>query len=94
MRAVRAALADRLGAEITGLRRLSGGASRETWAFDADGRPLILRHDPPASPDLGGSPYLITEWLDGETIPRRLLRDDRHAAIREGALDSRMAPGR
>jgi aminoglycoside phosphotransferase (APT) family kinase protein len=28
---------------VAGLRRLSGGASRETWAFDADGRPLILQ---------------------------------------------------
>lgn len=37
---------------IAGLRRLTGGASRETWSFDAvlsDGtvRPLILRRDPP-----------------------------------------------
>lgn len=31
---------------------------------------------------LGGTPYLIMEWLDGETIPRRLLRDDRFAEIR------------
>lgn len=37
---------------VTGLRRVPGGASRETWAFDAelgDGRglrPLILRRDP------------------------------------------------
>ena len=31
------------GAEITGLTRLSGGASRETWRFEADGRPLILQ---------------------------------------------------
>ncbi|WP_433465991.1 phosphotransferase family protein [Spirillospora sp. CA-128828] len=45
------ALADRVGAAVTGLRRLSGGASRETWSFDAGGRALILRRDPPASPD-------------------------------------------
>ncbi|MBE1531957.1 phosphotransferase family protein [Actinomadura algeriensis] len=45
------ALAARLGATITDLHRLSGGASRETWAFTADGRPLILRRDPPAAPD-------------------------------------------
>ncbi|QFG23501.1 phosphotransferase family protein [Actinomadura sp. WMMB 499] len=45
------ALAARLGAGIDGLERLSGGASRETWAFIADGRPLILRRDPPAAPD-------------------------------------------
>lgn len=35
------------GARVTGLRRLTGGASLETWAFDIEGsggvRPLILR---------------------------------------------------
>ena len=45
------ALAARLGAKIADLHRLSGGASRETWAFTADDRPLILRRDPPAAPD-------------------------------------------
>jgi len=39
------------GTEIDGLVRLSGGASRETWSFDAllpDGKrkPLILKRDP------------------------------------------------
>jgi aminoglycoside phosphotransferase (APT) family kinase protein len=98
--------------EVSGLRRLSGGASRETWAFEAGGRPLVLRRDPPTAPDpqamareaallaaaagagvpvpglvdhgadLLGSPYLIMERLDGETIPRRLLRDERFAGIR------------
>jgi aminoglycoside phosphotransferase (APT) family kinase protein len=29
-----------------------------------------------------GRPYLLTERLDGETIPRRLLRDDAYAAVR------------
>ena len=52
---LRAFLADasgRGGVTITGLRRVPGGASRETWAFDADlgdgrgARPLILRRDP------------------------------------------------
>ena len=106
------ALAARLGAAVTDLHRLSGGASRETWSFEADGRPLILRRDPPASPDaeamareaallasaaavdvpvphlvdhgddLAGSPYLIMERLSGETIPRRLLRDERFAGVR------------
>jgi aminoglycoside phosphotransferase (APT) family kinase protein len=38
------ALAAVLGAtKITGLTRLSGGASRETWRFEADDRPLILQ---------------------------------------------------
>ena len=40
--------------KVVGLRRLSGGASRETWAFDAvsDGRSeaLVLRRDPPTEP--------------------------------------------
>ncbi|RLE19642.1 MAG: phosphotransferase family protein [Actinobacteria bacterium] len=31
------------GASIHELHRLSGGASRETWRFEADGRPLILQ---------------------------------------------------
>lgn len=38
-------------AEVTGLRRLSGGASKESWAFDlttASGEiPLVLRRAPP-----------------------------------------------
>jgi aminoglycoside phosphotransferase (APT) family kinase protein len=43
---------------VDGLRRLSGGASRETWSFDAvaDGGvrlPLVLRRDPPGSAVLG-----------------------------------------
>lgn len=36
-----------LGAKVGDLHRLSGGASRTTWAFDADGRRLILRTGPP-----------------------------------------------
>ncbi|NKQ53191.1 phosphotransferase family protein [Amycolatopsis sp. K13G38] len=111
------ALAERLGAAaVTGLRRLSAGASRETWSFDADGAALILRRDPPGLPrpaemvreaecfraaadagvpvpalvaagdgsDAVGSPYLVVERLDGETLPSRLLRDDRWAAVRTG----------
>ncbi|TDC68013.1 phosphotransferase family protein [Actinomadura sp. GC306] len=112
MSAPDAALAARLGTPVSGLVRLSGGASRETWAFDADGRPLILRRDRPGSldpaalpreaallasaaaagvpvpelvdhgDDLGGVPFLIMGRLSGETIPRRLLRDERFAAVR------------
>src|SRR5205085_10992857 len=48
-------LGDRLGlggpVPVTGLVRLAGGSSRETWAFAAEvgGRtlPLVLRRDPP-----------------------------------------------
>lgn len=36
-----------LGSPVDGVERLSGGASRETWAFSAGGRELILRRDPP-----------------------------------------------
>jgi aminoglycoside phosphotransferase (APT) family kinase protein len=43
-----------LGATIAGLRRLSGGASRETWSFDADDRPLILQRDVPRSVKVTG----------------------------------------
>lgn len=53
-------LASRLGADdvtVTGLLRIPGGASRETWMFDAawteQGQPraaaFVLRKDPPAS---------------------------------------------
>jgi aminoglycoside phosphotransferase (APT) family kinase protein len=106
-----AALAAALGvAKIEGLRRLSGGASRETWAFEADGRPLILRRDPPGvpkgtmglearlitaagkagmpvpevitasdDPAVLGSAFLVMDRIEGETIARRILRDDAYA---------------
>jgi aminoglycoside phosphotransferase (APT) family kinase protein len=106
-------------AEITGIQRLSGGASRESWGVQArmtDGTEhrLILLRDPGRSdrhrdvaveaaamvaaraagvpaPELydhgeealgPGRAYLLMERLDGETIPRRLLRDDAYAAVR------------
>ncbi len=117
-------LARLLGAEIEGLRRLSGGASRETWSFDAkeaDGatRPLILRRDPPGLPlpigRTGGMPleailfetaaragvpvptirasgdaddnvletgFLVMDHVDGETIARKILRDEPYAHAR------------
>jgi len=49
-------LARVLGAKVEGLRRLTGGASRETWSFDAIDtqtdirRELVLRRDPPQAP--------------------------------------------
>jgi aminoglycoside phosphotransferase (APT) family kinase protein len=39
------ALAEVVGAPVTSLVRLSGGASRQTWRFEAGGRPLIVQCD-------------------------------------------------
>ena len=109
------ALASLLGAEVTGLERLSGGASRETWAFDVGGRPLILQRQrrgagsaniamatevsmlraaaaagvpvPGVVVDAtdGGAleaPAFVVERVAGETIARKLLRDEEYAAAR------------
>lgn len=101
-----AALAGVLGAtRVENLRALTGGASRQTWAFEADGRSLILRIGPPDeihasmeleaaaltraaaagapvpqvfvaqdSPAALGNPFLVCEFIAGETIVRRILR--------------------
>ena len=105
-----------LGREVSGLRRLSGGASRETWSFDAGGRPLILQRQRPGAGtsnvsmaiEVGaaagrgrgrrcrcpavvadatdgaalGAPAFVVERFEGETIARKLLRDDEYAAAR------------
>ncbi len=52
---VLARLAALLGEPVDDLERLSGGASRETWAFRAGDRQLILRRDPPGRPAEFGS---------------------------------------
>jgi aminoglycoside phosphotransferase (APT) family kinase protein len=109
--------------EIRDLRRLSGGASRETWSFDAlvtDGtlHELVLRRDPSVQVAPGAIGGRATEYdvlraaaaagvrapevrfllepadelgagfvmtrVDGETIPRKILRDDELAAARAG----------
>ena len=107
-----------LGAtKVEGLRRLSGGASRDTFSFDADGRPLILQRQRAAGlrdfttesallreartakvpvagviatdadatgeqRDAIGAAFMIVERLDGETIARKILRDDEFASAR------------
>jgi aminoglycoside phosphotransferase (APT) family kinase protein len=119
------ALAAALGAHDVGaLRRLSGGASRETWAFEADGRPLILQRARPGGVtsaalttevdllgaaraagvpvpavvvsggdvdgddgDNGdgerlGRSWMVVDRIEGETIPRRILRDEEFASAR------------
>lgn len=101
---------------VLNLVRLSGGASRETWSFDAVGpdgtRHLVLQRRRPGSDgdmDLEarvvraaraggvpapavvawsgdsaalGAPFTIVERVDGETIARKILRDDEYAAAR------------
>lgn len=107
---------------IENLRLLTGGASRQTWSFDAviedaDGGtralPLVLRSDPRRGSDLMardteyrlleaaaeedvpvpnvhlmgddslGVPFFLMERIEGETIPRRLLRDEIYADARK-----------
>lgn len=107
---------------IEGTRLLTGGASRQTWSFDAtiehaDGRsetlPLIARADPRKQPGLMareteyrlleaahaagapvpavhlmgddslGAPFFLMERVEGETIARRILRDEEYTAARE-----------
>lgn len=106
------------GVTIGGAQRVTGGASRETWLFDAtsaDGtmEHLVLRRDPGAltgeterateyhllaaaraaavpvpevvvllEPGDGLGAGFVMQRVDGETIPRRLLRDDAYAAVR------------
>jgi aminoglycoside phosphotransferase (APT) family kinase protein len=107
--------------QVEGFRRLSGGASRETWTFDARDRdgaryPLVLRRDPgghtghvgqsersteyallqaaaargvpvpavrlllQADDELG--PGFVMDRVEGETIPRKILRDDEFVRAR------------
>jgi aminoglycoside phosphotransferase (APT) family kinase protein len=117
--ALAAALASSLGtlqnSDIADLRRLTGGASRETWEFTACGHELILRRDPPGRPSVPGrmrleadamracsrvglrvpevlavdgdgavlgTPALVMRRVAGETIPRRILRNEAFASAR------------
>jgi aminoglycoside phosphotransferase (APT) family kinase protein len=100
------------GAHVSGLARLSGGASRETWRFEADGSPLILQRQrdgavrpmttevavlraaheggvavPEVVVDGGastalGNPFMVVRAVEGETIARKILRDDEFSAAR------------
>lgn len=108
-----AALAAALGAQqVTDVTRLSGGASRETFRFVADGRPLILQRQrsgdtrdmgteadvvraahsagvptaalvaSSATPSDIGSAYMVLSAVEGETIARKILRDDEFTTAR------------
>ncbi|GAA3456539.1 phosphotransferase family protein [Dactylosporangium matsuzakiense] len=50
-------LAAALGAPVLGLERLTGGSSREVWAFESAGRRLILLSDPPGERRGGGAGF-------------------------------------
>jgi aminoglycoside phosphotransferase (APT) family kinase protein len=105
-------LAARLAGEVRDLTRMVGGASRETWSFTVDGRPLVLRRDPDGAPRAGamrreadllraaaqaGVPVpevidaddasIVMQRLDGETIARRILRDDAFESARTRLVD-------
>ena len=102
--------------KVEGVSRLSGGASRETWRFVADGRPLILQRQRSGDVrDMGvearvlraafaagvrvpellhsgsmgdadnplGASYMVLEHVEGETIARKILRDDTFASARK-----------
>ena len=108
---------------VTDLRRLTGGASRETWSLDAaieraggsiETLPLILQRDVRGAPKeltrpmefqlmkaafdegvpapeplwvgdelIGAGESFFVRRVDGETLPRRLLREDVYAQARE-----------
>jgi aminoglycoside phosphotransferase (APT) family kinase protein len=100
--------------EVGGLRRLTGGASRETWAFEAAGDRFVLQRERTGSPRTGamaieaamlraaadagvpvpplvsasgepgdlGAGYLVSRFVDGETIARKILRDGEFAGAR------------
>jgi aminoglycoside phosphotransferase (APT) family kinase protein len=109
---------DGTAVEIRELRLLTGGASRQTWSFDAviEGQgplELVLRMDPRRGPSYmtRGTEYALLEAagesgvpvpkvqaqgdgsdepagfvmqrVEGETIARRLLRDDEYKKARE-----------
>ncbi len=108
------ALAEVVGArEVVELARLSGGASRETFRFLADGRPLILQRQRGGDirdmgveadvvraafaagvpvpelvassnqPSAVGSAFMVLTAVEGETIARKILRDDEFRTARE-----------
>jgi aminoglycoside phosphotransferase (APT) family kinase protein len=100
------------GATVADVRRVSGGASRETFVFTADGRALVLQRQRSAeraplsrvnevsemarlagvpvpeviasSEDGGplGASYTVLAFIGGETIARKILRDEAFAIAR------------
>ena len=88
------------GSTITHLTRLSGGASRETWSFDAEHdvavRQLILRRDPPGRPGEPGTMDLERRLLDachhaGLAVPEVVASDDGRVLGTAGLVMARVA---
>jgi len=50
------------------------------------GVPVPAVHWCGADPDILGTPFFVMDRIHGETLPRRLLRDDRYAPTREKLL--------
>lgn len=104
------------GAPVSHLKRLSGGASQESWQYICDGRAYVLRRNPRgqnissnalpkateaavleaaaaagiavprvsyicAPSDEIGEAYVM-EFIEGETIARKILRDGEFDAVR------------
>lgn len=84
-------------ASITGVRRLSGGASRETWAFDADGRPLILQRERPGgmrTAGMGIEAALLRAAADqGVPVPDVVVTDADAAADVDATAPERSTHG-
>lgn len=96
--------------EVTGLERLTGGASRQTWSATVGGQRVIaqrqqaeseremrIERDVLEAAESGGVPAprvidcvegddgvvtLITRFVEGEAIARRILRDDEFETAR------------
>lgn len=96
--------------DIADLVRLTGGASRETWRFTADGRPLVaqlqragdvrdmlVEASVVSAAGAGGVPvpslvasgrredggaFMVVDAIGGETIARKIQRDDEFAEAR------------
>jgi len=98
---------------VSNLRRLSGGASRETWMLSADGNDYVMQRVRAGRPDglglepqvlkaahlagvpvaelvVDGSdstdlerPFMIVRAVEGESIARKIQRDDVYAGARE-----------
>src|SRR6266850_490795 len=87
---LRIAVARHIGAPgtIHDLQRLTGGANKTTWSFDADvptRERFILQTTSIAVTDAsdGLAAGYVTERVDGETLATRILRDDRYANARK-----------